>query len=94
MIVRIRFSRGGRAGRPFTRRRFAVGVAAMLSPAAALVGVVGLWGVAADLNLAGGFAISGGFFSHWQVWLALAALLQGAASLLNRYAKHNEPAAP
>lgn len=94
MIVRIRFGRGTKVGaKPRRTRRFAAGVAGMLTPAAVLTAAFGLWGVAADMNWTGSFAISTGFFSHWQVWLGAAAALQLCAHLLNRYAKAGETAA-
>jgi hypothetical protein len=94
MIVRIRFGRGPRVGkRPRRRRRLALGVASLLTPAAVLAAVLGLWRIAADMNWTGSFAISAGLFSHWQVWLGAATLLQLCAHLLNRYAKAGETAA-
>jgi hypothetical protein len=45
------------------------------------------WRLAADLNATGQFPIPAGLFSHWQVWLTLAASLQFCATLLNRYGK-------
>jgi hypothetical protein len=94
MIVRIRFGRGTQVGiKPRKRRRFAVGVAGLLTPAAVLAAALGAWGIAADLKWTGSFAIPAGFFSHWQVWVAAAAVLQLCAHLLNRYAKSGETAA-
>jgi len=94
MIVRIRFGRGSKVGtKPRRRRRFAAGLAGLLTPAAVLTAAFGLWGIAADMNWTGSFAISTGFFSHWQVWLGAAAVLQVCAHLLNRYAKGGETAA-
>lgn len=91
MIVRIRFGRGAKAGKKSRKQnRFAMGLAGLLSPAAALASVFGLWRIAADLNWTGTFAISGGFFSHWQVWMGTAVLLQLCAHLLNRYARGDE----
>lgn len=52
---------------------------ALLSPAAVVALVLGLWRVSSDLGWTGEFVIAGGFFSHWQVWIALAATLQVAA---------------
>jgi hypothetical protein len=94
MIVRIRF--GGRAKQvQYTRKihKIALGLAALFTPAAALAAVLALWRIAADLNWTGSFAISAGIFSHWQVWLGAAILLQLCAHLLNRYAKSEETAA-
>jgi TRAP-type C4-dicarboxylate transport system permease small subunit len=94
MIVRIRFGRGTQVGkRPRKRRRFAAGVAGLLTPAAVLAAAFGAWGIAADMNWTGAFAIPAGLFSHWQVWLGGAIALQLCAHLLNRYAKKGEPAA-
>jgi len=94
MIVRIRFGQGTRVGRKARKnRRFALGLAAMLTPAALLATVLALWRIAADLSWTGSFAIPEGFFSHWQVWLGAALLLQLCSYLLNRYAKNGETAA-
>lgn len=94
MIVRIRFGHGTKVGRkPRRTRRFAAGLAGLLTPAAALAAALGLWGVAADMNWTRSFAISTGLFSHWQIWLGGAVVLQVCAHLLNRYAKAGETAA-
>jgi hypothetical protein len=94
MVLRIRFGTGPKVGKkPRRNRRLALAVAGLLTPAAALTAVLALWRIAADLNWTGSFAISAGFFSHWQVWLAAAALLQFCARVLNRYAKTGQTAA-
>ena len=94
MIVRIRFGRGTQVKKkPRKQRRFAAGLAGLLTPAAVLTAAVALWGLAADMNWTGRFAISSGLFSHWQVWLGAAVALQVCAQLLNRYAKKGETAA-
>ena len=94
MIVRIRFGPGTRVGRKRRKeRRFALGIAGLLTPAAVLAAVLGLWRIAADMQWTGSFAIAEGFFSHWQVWLGAAAALQMCAHLLNRYARNGETAA-
>ena len=49
--------------------------------------VLAFWRLAADLNATGQFPISDGLFSHWQIWLASATVLQFSALLLNRYGK-------
>ncbi len=59
----------------------------MLTPAAAMAAVLALWRIAADLNWTNSFAISSGLFSHWQVWLGAAILLQLCAHILNRYGR-------
>jgi hypothetical protein len=94
MLVRIRFGSGPRVGKKSHKnRRIALGVAALLTPAAALAAVLAIWRIAADLNWTGSFAIARGFFSHWQVWLGTAVLLQFCARVLNRYAKNGQTAA-
>ena len=94
MIVRIRLGRGTMVGRkPRRKRRFAAGLAGLLTPAAALAAALAAWRIAADMNWTGSFAIPSGFFSHWQVWLGAATVLQLCAHLLNRYAKGGETAA-
>ena len=55
---------------------------ALLSPAAVVALVLGLWRVSADLGWTEEFLISNGFFSHWQVWIVLAIALQAAATSL------------
>jgi hypothetical protein len=52
---------------------------ALLTPAAVTALVLGLWRVSADLGWTGEFLIAYGFFSHWQVWIALAIAMQIAA---------------
>jgi len=68
-------------------RQLAAVAAALLTPAALMALALGIWRLASDLNMAGEFAISGGLFSHWQVWIAVAGLLQACASILNRYGR-------
>jgi hypothetical protein len=94
MLVRIRFGTGPKVGlKPRRNRRLALALASLLTPAAALAAALAFWRIAADLNWTASFAIPTGFFSHWQVWLAAAVLLQFCAHLLNRYAKTGQTAA-
>ncbi len=93
MVVRIRFGKGPKPGK--TRRknqRVALAAAVLLTPAALMALALGAWRVAADMKWAGAFAISSGFFSHWQVWIAAAVLLQASSHLLNRYGKSESDA--
>ena len=48
----------------------------LLTPAAVLALVMGLWRFTADLGWTESFLIPSGFFSHWQVWIALAVSLE------------------
>lgn len=84
--IHLRFSPG--IERQVARNRELASItAALLTPAAAMSFVLGVWRLGSDLNWTGQFAISRGLFSHWQVWIAMAGLLQTCASLLNRYGR-------
>ena len=62
------------------------GVGALLTPAAVMAGVLGVWRIGNDLDWTSGFFIPAGLFSHWQVWIAIAVALQMAAAHLKRAA--------
>jgi hypothetical protein len=95
MVVRIRFRRGPKLGqRRQKNRRIALAVGALLTPAALIAMLLALWRIAADLNMTASFAIPSGLFSHWQVWLAGAAVLQLCARTLNRYGRGGESVIP
>ncbi len=64
-----------------------------LAPASAVALGVALWRLAYDLDWTGRFAISDGLFSHWQVWMALAVLLQVLDAMLGRFG-HGGAATP
>jgi hypothetical protein len=93
MVVRIRFGKGLRRGarRP-KHRGLAQGIAALLTPAALMASALGFWRIAADLRWTSSFAISSGLFSHWQVWLGGAAVMQLCSFGLNRYGKSDRTA--
>ena len=59
---------------------------ALLTPAAGVALVMGLWRLCADLGWTEAFLISGGFFSHWQVWIALSIALKLLSSSLLAWA--------
>jgi hypothetical protein len=61
--------------------------ATFLAPAALGAFTMGCWRIAADLRWTNTFLISNGLFSHWQVWLASAALLLVSVSALDRYGR-------
>jgi hypothetical protein len=69
----------------------ALGLAALLTPAAVMAIVLALWRLSADLGATRVFPISTGLFSHWQIWLTGAAVLEFFAIVLSRYgnAEHN-----
>ena len=64
---------------------------ALITPAAVIALVLGLWRLTADLEWTGSFLISNGFFSHWQVWIALAIALQLGASALAPFSAKARP---
>jgi hypothetical protein len=55
---------------------------ALLAPMAGVALVMGLWRLTADLGWTETFFITGGFFSHWQVWIALSIALKILSSAL------------
>lgn len=58
-----------------------------MTPVAFMAWALAGWRLAADLKWTGEFAIRSGLFSHWQVWVALAIMVQFLAFLLHRYAR-------
>ena len=93
MVVRIRFGPAPVVGtRRKKNQRAAVALAALLTPAAVTALVLGIWRIAADLKWTQSFAIPSGLFSHWQVWLGGAAVMQLCSFGLNRYGKSDRTA--
>jgi hypothetical protein len=88
MIVRIRLRRGPAIRHQRGKeRQVALALGALLTPAAVMAIGLAMWRLGADLNWTGQFAISEGLFSHWQVWVGMAAVLQLGAILLARYGR-------
>jgi hypothetical protein len=88
MVVRIRFSSGRTLQQKERKNQHvALAMASLLTPAAVMACALAFWRLAADLNATGRFPIPSGLFSHWQVWLTLAASLQFCAIQLERYGK-------
>lgn len=86
MLVRIRFDRGLRVKKKRRKNQHvALAAATLLSPVKFTALAFGSWRLAADLGLAGRFAVERGMFSHWQVWMGMAGFLQVAGMALNRY---------
>ena len=84
--IRIRWTKPGETYRR-QKQLIALSVATMLAPAALTAFTMAFWRVAADMRWTSAFVISSGLFSHWQVWLATAAILLLFASALNRYGR-------
>lgn len=88
MTVRIRLRLGSSSRSGATPgREVASLLASLLTPAAVIALVLCAWRLAADLAWAGAFVFDSGLFSHWQVWVAMAGLLQTCASFLDRYGR-------
>ena len=86
MIVRIRLQRGPSVKRSGPRnQQVSLAMATLLSPFKLATCALGLWRLAADLGVAGQFAIQDGLFSHWQVWIGISGLVQLLSMALNRY---------
>jgi hypothetical protein len=87
MIVRVKL----RKGRAIVRNRrkntqLALAGAALLYPTSLMAYVLGVWRLASDMGAAGEFTAYG-LLSHWQVWMGIGALLNGAAFVLTRYGR-------
>jgi len=86
MVVRIRLTTGPRvAQRQRKNKHVALALASLLTPLTVMTYVLAFWRLTADFKVTGLFPITEGFFSHWQVWMGTAALLQLFAIFLNRY---------
>jgi hypothetical protein len=94
MLARIRLPQGRPLLRkPGKNRHVALAMGALLIPAALMAYVLGVWRLASDLGVAGEFGITG-VFSHWQVWILIAAVLHISAYVLNRYGRGGDLRVP
>lgn len=88
MVVKIRFGRGPvLARRKGKNSRMAVLGSYLLGLFAICFLSLGIWRLCQDVGLAGDFVFADGFLSHWQVWMAAAALTQYCSWRLGRYAR-------
>lgn len=73
MVVRILW----RAPIPASWRwpNVALALGALLAPLALLAFSISFWAFAVELQWANSFLFAGSLLAHWQVWLAMAALL-------------------
>ena len=86
MVVRVRFRSGPTVKREGRKNRhLALAAVTLLTPGVLTAVALGFWKLAADLRMAGQFAIADGLFSHWQAWLAVAGILQLSVIALTRY---------
>ena len=86
MLVKVRLPHGA------ARRRIEHNCAPFLSALSGLVVLLAfsclmlaMWRLTSDLNWTESFAISDGFLSHWQVWMALAIAFGAVGMRLNKY---------
>ncbi len=92
MVVLIRFPRGPMVSRRRGKSGSALSVfAGFVTLVSVTSFILAVWRFGADLEWFGPFVISDGFFSHGQVWLALAVGLQYGSWRLKRYAKSSVP---
>lgn len=84
MRIRIKLQRPALKKHSQDPRQVALAIGALLTPASLMAYVLGFWRLAADMGVAGEFGISG-FFSHWQIWILLAVILQFGGHALTRY---------
>jgi hypothetical protein len=86
MRVRIRLNQGPRIRQKRRKNQHvALALASLLTPVAIMAVVLAFWRLAADIKVTTQFPIAEGLFSHWQVWMSGAAVLQLCAVVLNRY---------
>ena len=71
MVIRIRWQ----SVEPAEWSRVALAIGSLFAPLALLAFSVAFWAFAAEARWTNGFPIQVIMFSHWQVWLAIAALL-------------------
>ncbi len=67
-------------------------IAFALTPIALMAGLLSAWRLSADLGFAGGFFVTGGLFSRYQLWLALSICAQSFSFMLNRATSNNQAA--
>ncbi|HBY62617.1 MAG TPA: hypothetical protein DEH78_22580, partial [Solibacterales bacterium] len=68
--------------------------AALLTPAALAAFVLAIWRLGADLGYLGTFAFQDGLLSRWQVWVAIALLVQLTVIYLTRYGSADAGSTP
>lgn len=68
-----------------TAQEFGALVAALMGPAVLSGYAFALWSLAANMGWTGTFLFDSGPLSNWIVWLAIAILLNVAASILRRH---------
>jgi len=85
--VRIRLGSGRNSDIFRKRRRWLRTIRNGMASTSAAALLFAVWCLASDLNWIGPFAIPPGPLSHWQVWLAVAVLIEVLRYRLRRYAR-------
>jgi hypothetical protein len=67
-----------------TAQHFGALVSALMAPAVLSAYAFALWSLAANLGWTDSFLFTSGAFSNWLIWLALAVLVNVAASILRK----------
>jgi hypothetical protein len=73
-----------------TAQQFGALVSALMAPAVACAYAFAAWSLAGNLGWTDSFVVNAGPFSNWLVWLALAILVNAAASILRRHTAREE----
>lgn len=73
MLVRVRWRTPETIGSAWPQ--LALGLSSLFAPLALLAFTLAFWAFAAEVQWANAFFFSQTLFAHWEVWLALAALL-------------------
>ncbi len=88
MVVRVRIRLGsGRKSNIFRTRRLLRTIRNAMASTSAVAVLFAIWCLASDLNWIGPFAIPPGPLSHWQVWLAVAVVIEVLRYRLKRYGR-------
>lgn len=85
MLVRIQWKQKSSRTRLVGARPASLLLASLAAPCALVAFTMAFWRIAADLHWTNTFLIANGMFSHWQTWLASAAILFLIITLLDRY---------
>ena len=87
MVVRIRLRT--RTSIVDLQSQAALVLAAVFAPLALVAFTMCFWSFAAELRLVGGFYVTSGIFSHWQIWFFAALILLVSTKLLATYGTAN-----
>lgn len=88
MVVRVRIAWGSTPRQRGARHGVLVSAFVQgLNLCSAMAVLAAAWRLGNDLNWTTRLAISQGFFSHWQIWMASAILLQLVATILQRHSR-------